>query len=90
MIALATAQAVIALHGHAWVALGWVLSMLTFVVVTAYSSDDLYMRVELGLVSASCVALVIFWFALRSRLRSGATVDEESIIEAFGEQPLEG
>jgi O-antigen/teichoic acid export membrane protein len=90
MIALATAQAVIALHGHAWVALGWVLSMLTFVVVTAYSSDDLYMRVELGLVSASCVALAIFWFALRARLRSGATVDEESIIEAFGEQPLEG
>lgn len=90
MIALATAQAVIALHGHAWVALGWVLSMLTFVVVTAFSSDDLYMRVELGLVSASCVALAIFWFALRARLRSGATVDEESIIEAFGEQPLEG
>ena len=90
MIALGTAQAVIALHGHAWVAAGWLLSMITFILVTAYASDDLYLRVELGLASASTAALAVFVIALRARLTSDVTIDEESVIEAFGEQPLEG
>ena len=90
MIAVATAQAVIALHGHALVALGWVLSMATFVLVTAVSSNDLYLRVELGLVSASGVALLVFGTALRSKLAGDVHVDEASVIEAFGDQPIEG
>ena len=34
MVALAIAQAVIALHGHALVALGWGVGVVTFVLVT--------------------------------------------------------
>lgn len=90
MVALATAQAVIALHGHALVAAGWVAGMTSFVVVTAVSSDDLFLRVELGLVASSIAALAVFTVALRSLIRSGARADQGSILEAVTELPLEG
>lgn len=89
MIALATSQAVIALHGHSRVALGWVTGMTTFVLVTWLSSNDLYLRVELGLTTSSAAAFIVFALALKSRLKSGQTIDEESMIEAFSERPLE-
>lgn len=69
MIALATAQAVIALEGHGLVALGWTTGMVSFVVVTAFSSDELFRRVELGLVAGSAMAMVVFIAAFRSRFR---------------------
>jgi O-antigen/teichoic acid export membrane protein len=90
MVALATAQAVIALHGHALVAAGWVAGMVSFIAVTAVSSDDLYLRVELGLVASSVAALAVFTLALRSLVRSGARADEGSILEAVTDFPLEG
>ncbi len=90
MVALATAQAVIALHGHALVAAGWVAGMTSFVIVTAVSSDDLFLRVELGLVASSISALAVFTVALRSLIRSGARADQGSILEAVTELPLEG
>jgi O-antigen/teichoic acid export membrane protein len=89
MVALGIAQAVIALHGHAWAALGWVAGLVTFVVVTLVSSDDLLLRVELGLVSAPVVAMGVFAYALHHRLRSGAEVDPVSIIDAITDHPLE-
>ena len=86
---LGIAQAVIALRGHAWAALGWVAGLVTFVVVTLVSSDDLLLRVELGLVSAPVVAMGVFAYALHHRLRSGAEVDPVSIIDAITDHPLE-
>ncbi len=90
MIALAMAQAVIALKGHALVALGWGIGMVTFLVVTWLSSDDLFRRVELGLVSSSVAALVAFGVALRSRLRRGVVPTHTSVIEALTDMPFEG
>lgn len=91
MLALALAQAVIALKGHALVALGWAIGVLTFVVVTALagSSDpsDLFRRIEIGLLVSSIAALVAFGLALRSRLATGVAPDRGSIIEATA--PLE-
>ena len=58
MVALAIAQAVIALRGHALVALGWGVGAITFVLVTWLGADELFRRVELGLV-ASSLALVV-------------------------------
>ena len=49
MLALALAQAVIALKGHALVSLGWGIGVVTFVLVTWLSSDELFRRIELGL-----------------------------------------
>ena len=89
MVALATAQAVIALHGHARVALGWLAGMLTFLVTTWLSAEDLYLRVEIGLVASSLVALVIFVGSLRQLLARGATIDEGSVLEALSDRPFE-
>lgn len=90
MLALAIAQAVIALQGHAFVAIGWASAVGTFFVVTAFSSDDLYLRVELGLVAASLVALVIFIGALRTRIAAGAHPDAEAFLDGIADSPFEG
>ena len=82
MLALALGQAVIALKGHALVALGWAIGVGTFVVVTALAGPDLFRRIEIGLVASSFAALVTFAIALRSRLASGVAPDRGSIIEA--------
>ncbi|HKA03220.1 MAG TPA: hypothetical protein VKD67_02795 [Acidimicrobiales bacterium] len=89
MIALALAQAVIALHGHAKVALGWMIGFVTFIVVCAVPDDDLLLRVEVALVAGSVAALLVFGVVLRSLMRTGVRPDEDSILEAFGELPLE-
>ena len=90
MLALAVSQAVIALQGHKYVAAGWLFAMLSFFGVTAFSANDLYLRVELGLVTGSTVALVVFGFALQSRINAGATPDAESMIDGILDNPLEG
>jgi len=89
MLALATAQAVIALRGHALVALGWVVGVLAFVLGTWLSSDDVFQRIEIGLVVSSAAALVTFALALRHRLRVGATPDQASMMEAITDMPFE-
>ena len=89
MAALALAQAVIALKGHALVALGWGTGMATFVLVTWLSGHDLFRRIEYGLVASSLAALLTFSVALKSRLRSGAEPSEQSIMEAMIDMPFE-
>jgi O-antigen/teichoic acid export membrane protein len=82
MVALTFAQAVIALHGHALVAIGWASGMAAFVLFTWLSSDDLYLRVEIGLVASSVVAACFFALSLRHRLAVGVGPDESSLFEA--------
>jgi O-antigen/teichoic acid export membrane protein len=89
MVALAIAQAVIALRGHALVSVGWGVGAVTFVVVTWLGSDELFRRVELGLVASSFASLCVFALALRSRLRSGDLPSGQSVIEAISNMPLE-
>jgi O-antigen/teichoic acid export membrane protein len=89
MVALALAQAVIALKGHALVALGWGSGMAAFLLVTWLGSDDLFRRVELGLVASSATAIAVFALALRSRLRSGVETDQQSLMEAITDMPFE-
>jgi len=78
------------LHGHRHVAIGWLVSAATFVAVTAVISDDLYMRVELGLVFGCAVAFVFFLTAMRSRIAAGAVMDVQSLVEGVLDSPLEG
>ena len=68
MVAVAFAQATIALRGHALAGIGWALGFVSFVALAAWSSNDLYLRVEIALVGSSVVALVSFMLALRSRM----------------------
>jgi O-antigen/teichoic acid export membrane protein len=93
MVATATAQAVIALKGHALVALGWVAGMIGFVVATWLSGSgptEVFKRVEIGLVVGPAIAGVVFFFALRHKLDSGATIDPESLLDAIADRPLDG
>jgi O-antigen/teichoic acid export membrane protein len=66
MLGLAMAQAVIALHGHARVAVGWAISVIVFLGVAAVWGHDLLLRVEMGLVLGSAAAVVAFAWAYRS------------------------
>lgn len=66
MLASACAQSVLSMSGHAFVAVGWVLSFATFVATAAWSSDDLFLRVELALIASAVVALAVFAVGLRS------------------------
>lgn len=89
MIGLAMAQAVIALRGHALVALGWTAGMAGFVLSTWLIGGEVFRRVELGLLIGSGVAMLVFWLALQARLRAGAVPDEASVIEALTDMPFE-
>ena len=89
MLALATAQAVIALQGHALVAAGWAVGVVGFLLGTWLSSDEVFARIEIGLVVSSVAALVTFALALRSRLRSGATPNSGSMMDAITDMPFE-
>jgi O-antigen/teichoic acid export membrane protein len=89
MVALALAQAVIALKGHPLVALGWITGVVSFVLATWLSSDDLFTRVEIGLLVSSVAALTAFALALRYKLATGAVPDRESVLEAITDMPLE-
>jgi O-antigen/teichoic acid export membrane protein len=70
MLALATAQAVIALRGHVFVAAGWSVSLAVFVLSVSLIETDLFRRIEYSLLTASVTALIGFSLALRWRLRS--------------------
>ena len=90
MLAITTSQAIIALHGHARVALGWLVGVITFLVVTALG-NDLLLRVEtsdidgrLGDVGVRAVAAAATVAGGR-----GGVPDEESLVEAFQDLPLE-
>lgn len=89
MVALALAQAVIALNGHALVGLGWGVGMATFVLVTWLSSDDLFRRIEFGLVASSVGALIAFGLSLRYKLARGVVPTHGSIMEAMIDMPFE-
>jgi O-antigen/teichoic acid export membrane protein len=89
MLALATAQAVIALRGHALVALGWGVGVVAFVLGAWLSSDQTFRRIEIGLLVSSIAALAAFAIALRQRLRAGATPDQGSMMEAITDMPFE-
>lgn len=83
MIAMATAQAVIALQGHSLVTLGWAVGIATFAVVTAVAGDDLFQRVEIGLAAGSVAAMIMFSLALRHRLAKQVPPDPNEVLVAF-------
>ena len=89
MVALALAQAVIALKGHAFVALGWFIGVVAFLLGTWLSSDDLFRRVEVGLLLSSIASMAAFAVALHYKLAAGAVPDADSMMDAITDMPLE-
>jgi O-antigen/teichoic acid export membrane protein len=92
MLALACAQAVIALGGHRDQALGWAAGfgalMVTVLLVT---TDDLFLRVEVGLLAGSAVAFVAMACLLVRRLAASGplTIASGDLIEALHDVPIE-
>ena len=76
MLALALAQAVIALKGHSWSPSAGSSAAVGLVLGTWLGSDDVFRRVEIGLLVSSVAAVVFFALALRYRLRSGVRPDD--------------
>lgn len=89
MLALAIGQAVIALSGHRLVAASWATGVAAFVVVTAFAGDDVFLRVELGLVAGSALSAVAMGASLAARLAAGAEPEPGPAIEALHDLPLE-
>jgi hypothetical protein len=63
--------------------------MATFLLTTALVSDDLLLRVEVGLVAGPAMAVLVFAAALHQRLAAGVTADADSVFEAMIDLPLE-
>jgi O-antigen/teichoic acid export membrane protein len=89
MVALSLAQAVIALRGHAYVAIGWVIGVVAFLLGAWLFSDDVFKRVEFGLLISSAAAMVTFAIVLRQRLAAGLEPDPGSMMEAITDMPID-
>ena len=77
MVALSFAQALMACRAQGRMALAWVLGLAAFPLVVALG-DDLFLRVELGLLATVSVAASSMAALLIARLRS---VDRWSLTE---------
>lgn len=82
MLAQALSQALIALNGHARVALGWAVAVAVMGVVISLG-DDLLLRVELGLVAGAAVGTVATWLLLADRIRAGVPESAQPLLEAL-------
>jgi O-antigen/teichoic acid export membrane protein len=89
MLALGTAQAVIALRGHALVALGWGIGVIAFLLTTWLAVGGIFRRIEIGLLVSSFAALISFAVSLRYKLKSGAKADPGSMMDAITDMPFE-
>jgi O-antigen/teichoic acid export membrane protein len=91
MLAMACAQALIALGGHVDQAIGWFLGCVALGITVAVASDDLFFRVEVALLVGSAMAFAVMAILLVRRLavRGPLFVDSGDLIEAIHEVAIE-
>ena len=91
MLAMACAQALIALGGHRDQALGWASGCVALGISVALFGHDLFFRVELALLVGSAASLATMSLLLVRRLSFGGpvTVDQGDLIEAMHEIAIE-
>src|SRR5262245_2328637 len=91
MLAMACAQALIALGGHADQAAGWFLGCVALGITVLISSQDVFFRVELALLAGSAAALVVMGILLVRRLTAAGPlhVDSGDLIEAIHDVAIE-
>ena len=90
MLALALAQALIALSNYSRVVLGWGAGLVVFVGVTALG-HELLPRVEYGFLAGSFASAVVMGFSVYSLLSRGeaGTHDADELVEASHQLPIE-
>jgi O-antigen/teichoic acid export membrane protein len=87
MVAIALAQALIALRGHARVALSWLTGVSVFLVVVAIQ-PGLLLRVEQGFLAGSAMAAIVMGILLVPRIREARGFAGD-LIQAAREIPIE-
>lgn len=90
ILALTLSQGLIALSELGKVALCWVSGVAAFVFVTAVSTDDLFLRVELGSIAGAGTAALLMFVMYEVRVRRG--IDDLSLaalVEQIEHEPLE-
>jgi O-antigen/teichoic acid export membrane protein len=88
MLALALAQALIALSAYARVVAGWGAGIAVFVVVTA-SQSGLLPRVERGFLAGACASATVMGVLLATRMAGGIVSSASKLSEAAFEVPIE-
>lgn len=92
MLAMACAQAVIALGGHGDQAIGWGAGICALAItIVAGMGLDLFLRVELGLLIGSAVAMAAMGLLLLRRLSAAGplAIDSGDLIEAIHDVAIE-
>jgi O-antigen/teichoic acid export membrane protein len=90
ILALTLAQALIALMGHARALIAWALGIVAFLVVTALTGPDLFLRVELGSIAGAAVSAAMMAWLLIPRMREGIGDDSlTELVEQIEHEPLE-
>jgi O-antigen/teichoic acid export membrane protein len=90
MLALALAQALIALANYSRVVLGWAAGLVAFVGVTALG-HDLLPRVEHGFLAGSVAAALVMAVSVHTMLSRGlgGTHDADELVDASHQFPIE-
>ncbi len=90
ILALTLAQALIALLGHSRATWAWAVGNVAFWIVTLVSTDDLFLRSELGFAGGSGVAALAMALFLRHRLVAGVPAAAMSdLVDQIEHEPLE-
>jgi O-antigen/teichoic acid export membrane protein len=88
MLALALAQALIALEAYSRAVTGWAVGIVAFVLVTA-SQHGLLPRVERGFLAGCLAAAAVLGVLLAGRLSRGTAASTEELVEAVHQLPIE-
>ena len=91
MLAMACAQALIALGGHRDQAIGWASGCVALAITVVFVSHDLFFRVEVALLVGSAMSLAMMGALLARRLaqRGPLRIAEGDLIEAIHEIAIE-
>jgi O-antigen/teichoic acid export membrane protein len=89
ILALTLAQALIALKGHARAFVAWLVGLVTAVLVTAFSTKELFRRIEYGFLAGCIMAAVMMAVLLSSRMRTADPDSLSLLVEQIEHEPLE-
>ncbi len=90
ILALTLAQALIALMGHARALVAWAVGIVAFLVVTALTGPDLFLRVEIGSIAGAAASAGMMGWMLIPRMREGIAPDSlTELVQQIEHEPLE-
>jgi O-antigen/teichoic acid export membrane protein len=90
ILALTLAQALIALMGHSRALVAWAGGIVAFVIVTAVTGPDLFLRVEIGSIAGAGASAAMMAMMLIPRMREGIGADSlTELVQQIEHEPLE-